>query len=362
MQKLLTVTVPAYNAAPWLEYNLNSLCLPELLPLLEILVIDDGSTDGTGSIADAYEARYSGAVRAIHKENGGHGSGINTGVREATGLFFKVVDADDWVEEKAFRGLLGYLKELVEGSADNSKENIRESNVLPDIVSSGFLWAYDNGSGNPETFSKKAEIVRPFSGVHYKEIYRFSDIADRLYLKMHNITYRTALLKEHWREIDEHCFYVDSEYITYPIPAVESIAFFPEFVYRYRIGLESQSMDPKKMRQNAGQYEQVLKSLLDFYRSDAVQQHCVSGDAGKRYIASIIARVVAARIRIYLSLPISGQARDQLKAFDQILKEKAPEIWKANQNKAVRLLRASGYRLYKPIAMAVQQKYLHAIV
>ena len=100
MEKLLTVTVPAYNADRWLEYNLDSLLLPSCLDMLEVLVVDDGSVDRTGEIADSYAARCPDTVRVIHKENGGHGSGVNTGIKEARGRYFKVVDADDWVDQE----------------------------------------------------------------------------------------------------------------------------------------------------------------------------------------------------------------------------------------------------------------------
>ena len=234
MEKLLTVTVPAYNADRWLEYNLDSLLIPSCLDALEVLVVDDGSVDRTGEIADSYAARYPDTVRVIHKENGGHGSGVNTGIKEARGRYFKVVDADDWVDQEAFQNLIEALKD-----ADD------------DIVSSGFLWAKDNGSGYPATFPTEAEFKEPFKGVRYGETYRFEEIAEQLYLKIHNLTYRTALLKEHDIRLDEHCYYVDTEYITYPVPFVETVRFLPDFVYRYRINRAGQSMSVKQMQNYA---------------------------------------------------------------------------------------------------------------
>ena len=95
--KLLTVTVPSYNSQDYLEK-----CISSLLPggdRLEIIIINDGSTDATGAIADSYASRYPDIVRVIHQENGGHGEGINQGLRHATGKYFKVVDSDDKVSE-----------------------------------------------------------------------------------------------------------------------------------------------------------------------------------------------------------------------------------------------------------------------
>ena len=342
MEKLLTVTVPAYNADRWLEYNLDSLLIPSCLDALEILVVDDGSVDRTGEIADSYAARYPDTVRVIHKANGGHGSGVNTGIKEARGRYFKVVDADDWVDQEAFQNLIEALKD-----ADD------------DIVSSGFLWAKDNGSGYPATFPTEAEFKEPFKGVRYGETYRFEEIAEQLYLKIHNLTYRTALLKEHDIKLDEHCFYVDTEYITYPVPFVETVRFLPDFVYRYRINRAGQSMGVKQMQKYAENYDRVLGSLLRFYESDTVKS---CGAKKKGYIANIIARTAAARIRVFLSLPTNRENKEALIRFDESLKKDYPEIYRANINRAVSALRKSNYLLYRPAAAAVKEKYGQATV
>ena len=77
--KLLTVTVPCYNSQDYMEK-----CIESLLrggERVEIIVIDDGSKDATGEIGDRYAAEYPGIVRVIHQENGGHGAGINAGLK-----------------------------------------------------------------------------------------------------------------------------------------------------------------------------------------------------------------------------------------------------------------------------------------
>ena len=109
--KILTVTVPCYNSEAYMEK-----CIRSLLPGgedIEILIVDDGSTkDRTAQIADAYAAKYPGIVRAIHQENGGHGEAVNTGIKNASGLYFKVVDSDDWVGKKALLEIIARLKQL----------------------------------------------------------------------------------------------------------------------------------------------------------------------------------------------------------------------------------------------------------
>ena len=111
MQKLLTVTVPCYNSQDYMRRAVES-----LLPAgerLELLIVDDGSTDSTAQIAGEYAARYPGIVRVIHQENGGHGPAVMTGLREARGLYFKVLDSDDWADTEALECLLDALDEML---------------------------------------------------------------------------------------------------------------------------------------------------------------------------------------------------------------------------------------------------------
>ena len=249
MGKILTIVVPTYNAEKYLRDNLESFEIPELMQDIEVLIINDGSTDHSVDIAREYEARYPDTYRVITKENGGHGSGINCGVAHARGTYFKVVDADDWVGKEAFFSLVKTLK-------------ITDA----DVVYSGFLWTYDHGEADKAAFQTKAEIEIPFAGVAYQKIYSFDEIADKLYMKMHNMTIKTEILRGHQIQIDEHCYYVDTEYITYPIPYVNTICFVDAFVYYYRLGREGQSVGMDKMQKNEQNYDKVLASLLHFYQ------------------------------------------------------------------------------------------------
>ena len=109
--KLLTIAIPCYNSEAYMEH-----CIHTLLAggdEVEIRIVDDGSAkDRTAEIADEYERKYPGICRAIHQENKGHGGAVNTGLANATGIFFKVVDSDDWVNEEAYRQVLETLAAL----------------------------------------------------------------------------------------------------------------------------------------------------------------------------------------------------------------------------------------------------------
>ena len=106
--KCLTVTVPCYNSESYLERCVESLLKER--DGLEIILVDDGSTDRTGQLADQYARVYPDVVRVVHKKNGGHGSGVNAGLMLANGIYFKVVDSDDWLDEAAFHKLMSVLR------------------------------------------------------------------------------------------------------------------------------------------------------------------------------------------------------------------------------------------------------------
>ena len=117
--KLISFAIPSYNSQDYLRH-----CVDTILTGgedVEILIINDGSTDNTAAIADEYAAKYPSIVRAIHKKNGGHGSAVNRGRDEATGLYYKVVDSDDWVNADALNTLL-----------DTIRTHMAENN-LPDL-------------------------------------------------------------------------------------------------------------------------------------------------------------------------------------------------------------------------------------
>lgn len=362
--KLLSVVVPSYNASKYLDFNLQSFLRPSVPEKLEVIVVDDGSTDDTARIADAYHEKYPETIKVIHKENGGHGSGINAGLRAATGKYFKVVDADDWVDHEALERLLDYIASF-DAAAANADTDIDAAQVqadvkarardkavsCPDVIYNNYYWRLTDEAKSPDAYERKTEFTEPFSGVEYRKVYDFESIADRCYVKMHNMTIRTDILREHQIHIDECCYYVDMEYILYPVPYVETIAFLPEFLYQYQIGRQGQSMDPAKMQRNATQYDHVLASIYAYY--DA---HCreIKQPNRKKYIDRLISRFYASRIKILLSMPDASRRKNEFITMEEVLYRDYPDIYAANVNKPIRLLRGSKYVLY-PLAVAMMQ-------
>jgi glycosyltransferase involved in cell wall biosynthesis len=380
--KILSVVVPMYQAESYIARCLDSFLVPEpgVLDKVEILVIDDGGTDGAAAIAEMYAKRYPDTYRVFHKENGGHGSGINYGIEHAAGTYFKVVDADDWVDTEAFGRLVRALEKLV------------ESETGADVVYTGFCWISEYGQtaghmrvaggqaghvpvmgirgAERASMSKgrgigririrmpgtRAESGEPFKGVLYGKPYAFDEVAGCIYMKMHHMTIRTELLKKHAIRLDEHCYYVDMEFITFPIPYVHTICFLDESVYRYRIGVEGQSVAIKNMQKNEENYDRVIRSLLKFYAGLGTKIPC--SEAKRQYIASMIARMAAGKAKILLSCPKTAHRAWEWRAFDTRLKTEYPAVYKANTHPAITALRATGYRLFPLLGALTRRIYL----
>ncbi len=243
--KLLSFAVPCYNSAAYMEK-----CVKSLLPGgedVEILIVNDGSTDETAAIADRLAAEYPTIVRAIHKQNGGHGSAVNTGIAHATGYYFKVVDSDDWVKEEAYLQVLQTLKELTGGEQ-----------VL-DMLISNFVYEKED--------AKRRKVMRYKHILPVGELFSWEDIHHFYkghYILMHSVIFRTKLLRECGLELPEHTFYVDNLYVYEPLMHVKNMYYLDVNFYRYYIGREDQSVNEAVMISRIDQQLKVNKLMIDF--------------------------------------------------------------------------------------------------
>lgn len=321
--KWLTIVVPMYNIEKYITKCLDSFLIEEIAGEIEVLVIDDGSEDGSSEAAAGYERNYPDTFTVIRKENGGHGSAINRGIEEAGGRYFKVVDGDDWVEKAAFIQLVKTLKR-----------------TNADLIVTNYNWV-DDGTGN-----KKTEMEQLCTGIEYEKEYPAKDVLNKTFLKMHGMTYRTELLKHMGERLDEKCFYVDTEYILFPLPYVRTVLYLNEFVYQYRIGLPSQSMSIENMKKRCGQHEKVLARLVKYYKEHET-------DFCSEAMGHVISRMAASQYKIYLSFEESHKS--ELKKMEEELQKDAPAIYKGIQNRAVVLLRLTNYCIYPAISWAVRR-------
>ena len=245
MSKLITFAVPCYNSAAYMDH-----CVQTLLAGgedVEIILVDDGSTkDDTPAICDKYAAEYPTIVKAIHQENGGHGEGVNQGLRNASGLYYKVVDSDDWLDEKALSAAMDKLREFA----------AMEQPV--DMLIANYV--YEHVEDNTQKVMRYTNVFPQNRIFNWSEIGRFRPSQ---YLLMHSVIYRTQLLRDCGLELPKHTFYVDNIFVYQPLPAVKSMYYMDIDLYRYFIGRSDQSVNEKVMVTRVDQQVRVTKLMIE---------------------------------------------------------------------------------------------------
>ena len=242
--KLLSVAVPCYNSQEYMKNCIDSLL--EGQDLVEIIIVDDGSKDNTAAIADEYAAKYPDIVKAVHQENGGHGEAVNTGLRNATGLYFKVVDSDDWVNKEAYLSILDKLREITGGPQ------------TLDMMISNFVYEKQG--------AKRKKVMRYKSYMPENKIFTWKEMGRMpvgKYILMHSVIYRTGLLRDCGLELPKHTFYVDNLFVYQPLPHVQTMYYMDVNFYRYFIGREDQSVHEDVMIRRIDQQLFVNRMMID---------------------------------------------------------------------------------------------------
>lgn len=251
--KLLSVAIPCYNSEAYMRN-----CIDSLLPggdEVEILIVDDGSAkDRTAEIADEYERKYPGICRAIHQENGGHGEAVNSGLKNAQGIYFKVVDSDDWVDEEAYQEVLRTLRRFVYG------------NQTLDMLVCNFVYEKQG--------AKRKRVMNYRTAFPKDQVVTWDDVKMFIlgqYILMHSVIYRTELLHQCGLNLPKHTFYVDNIFVFQPLPYVKTMYYLDVNFYRYFIGREDQSVNEEVMIGRIDQQIQVTKLMIDYYNQGKIQ-------------------------------------------------------------------------------------------
>ena len=245
--KKISFVVPCYNSESYMDRCINSLLSGG--DEVEIIIVNDGSKDNTGQIADSYQQKYPNIVKVIHKENGGHGSGVNAGLKIAKGLYFKVVDSDDWLDEASLITLL---------------KNINKSTKKPDLIVCNYVY---NTLKSKKIM--KFENVFPLHQECTWEDIKFFHPSQ--YLIMHSLIYKTTILKKCKLNLPTHTFYVDNIVAYQPLPFVKTITYYDLDLYQYFIGREDQSVNEKVMIKRVDQQLKVTKIILDSVNLDNIK-------------------------------------------------------------------------------------------
>lgn len=301
LQKLLSVAIPSYNSEAYMEH-----CIETLLTggeRVEILVVNDGSKDGTAEIADRYAAKYPTIVKAIHQENGGHGEAVNAGLRNATGKFYKVVDSDDWVDEQALQRVLDTLEvyqdeiELLISNFVYEKQGAKHKKVME--------------------YSKYLPVERVFTWDDMKPF------PIGKYLLMHSVIYKTEMLRACGLELPKHTFYVDNIFVFDPLSSVKHMYYLNVDFYRYFIGRDDQSVNEKVMIGRLDQQMRVNRIMAESYLN-----RNVSNTYLRKYmfnylsIITTISSILAIKSGTKEHLEMKEKLWANLKAMDQDLYKK----------------------------------------
>ena len=249
--KYITFTIPCYNSQDYMRH-----CIDNLVAAgeeVEVIIVNDGSKDNTGKIADEYQKKYPTIVKAIQKENGGHGSGVMAGIRNAEGMFFKVVDSDDWVETKDVLDMLELIKKH---EAENANVDLYITNYV-----------YEHAADNSQYVMHYRKCLPPEQIFAWEEMKRVK--LETVFL-MHSLLYRTSKLRESKMELPNHTFYVDDIYAYQPLPFMKKIFYHDIDLYHYFIGRADQSVNYGTMCKRYEQQMRVFKIMFTAYKYDEI--------------------------------------------------------------------------------------------
>ena len=251
--KILTVIIPCYNSEAYMKKAIDHVVVGG--DDVEVLIVDDGSKDRTLEIAQDYEARYPGIVRAIHQENKGHGGAVNPGVREASGVYCKVCDSDDYLDYDSFMQVLEVLRKVIAGPR------------TLDVLISNYI--YDKQGARKKRGMSYGESFPEDRVFTWDEIKK--PLRPNKYVLMHSLTYRTELLRECGMILPEHTFYVDNIVAYVPLMYVKTLYYLNVPLYWYFIGRDDQSVNETVMTGRIDQQIRVNKLMIDGYRPDLVR-------------------------------------------------------------------------------------------
>lgn len=318
MDKVLSVSIAAYNVEEYIKQALDSFLYIDNFNKLDIMIIDDGGTDKTVAIASEYQKLYPDVFRIIHKENGGWGSTLNSGIENAKGKYFKQLDGDDFYSEN--------IDDFV---------NFLEKSYA-DMVYSPFV-IFDNNTGG---IIRVAGEYRYFSGMD--DPYILNEL-DFFMPAMHSMTVKTELLKEKKVKITEHCFYTDVEFVIKAYSCCNTMQYYDLPVYYYRIARDGQSMSLSGVEKHYKEHQTVLFTLIDFY------QKLNLSDGMMTAIRNRIKGVSDMQYSFYCVLSKSRKHKNEFCEFDNKLKPYS-EFYNNNRGKLLNIMRQHNFFGYTVLA------------
>lgn len=324
-KKVLSVVIPAYNVAQYLNQCLGSFLEETILENVEVIIINDGSNlDDTEKIGKDFEKNYPQTFRYIYKENGGHGSVINRGIIEASGDYFRVLDGDDWFDINQLKALVQKLKSTDADIVIENHVRINDKTKKEKIV--GFNIVYDN-----EMKMKKGINDLNKNNEHYS---------------LHSMIIKSEILKNNNILVDEKVFYEDMEFVLYPIPYINTIIFFNTHSYYYRVGNINQSISYKGFQKNIEDHLLVLDHLICY--TNKICDMKLENEIIE-YISRRVTLAIMTQYRIFYSYSLFNKNKKrQLQIFDKKIMQKSPYMYdySSEKRKIINILRKINFNFY----------------
>ena len=329
--KYISFVVPCYNSEEYMEKCIKSLLIGK--DDIEIIIIDDGSKDNTGKIADKYQKKYPNIVKTIHQENGGHGEGINVGLKHATGKYFKVVDSDDWLDEDAYKKLLKKIK-----------------HIDTDLVVCNYVYTYTDG---------RSDQVISFANVYdegkvltWDDIHKFKLTQ---YPSLHSMMYKKSVLDKSNIDLPKHVFYEDNLFIYLPLVNTKTIYYLDLDLYRYYIGRADQSVQESQMIKRSSHQVLVSERVCTAYDLTEIENKKLRKLMTRECIFLMTIGVVFSR------LAFNKEGEKQYKELWKSVKEKNPKLYKRMRYFSMATWVSISGRLGRQI-MKLGYRFAHSLV
>lgn len=254
--KKLTIVIPAYNSEAYIARCLDSLLIG-LDDKLDVIVVNDGSTDNTSKIAHEYSNKHP-FIRVIDKENGGHGSAFNVAIKEAKGLYFKILDSDDTLDSDGLKNLIFFIE----------KHSLEKK--LPDIYFADYYSVSDSDRNSRVLNSvkkrvKKLNIVAPYSNM--------KKINPPHYLMLHMVYIKTSMLRDNDVSLLEHCFYEDNQLLFTALNYSNTFCYLDKAIYLYTVGRADQSISVEKMAKNYQHQHRVITACYSMFSYEQIKSY-----------------------------------------------------------------------------------------
>ena len=263
-------------------------------------------------MAKTFEARNPGIVRAIHQENKGHGGAVNTGIANATGMYVKVVDADDWVDMPSIDTLMGTLRVQ------------RVATDPVDMIVTNYV--YDKVGKRVKHTVNFRHAMAANTVLGWDDLGCFG-VAE--YILMHALIYRTAGVRESKMQLPEHTFYVDFIYAYQPFPWVKSLQYLDTPFYHYFIGRDGQSVQTDVMIRRVDQLRLVNQCM-----ARATPERGTVPDGLYRYMIHFLA-IQSSVASVFMILSRDPENYEKKKAMWADIEAYSPTIYKDVRKKAM---------------------------